>query len=354
MNEARRMQYLEAMGVDMYVPRYVLPNAAAMRQCALPSAHEQALRHGGRGASSDNTDSEVSLSAGGNRALSNAASALGELELRKLNDGLNSVLAMLDDTPKSAAKPKSAANTGSNSPSVEVESEVSAELAQLTPAINQPVDSSSEGAKPLTMSEPVDPLSAPAVEQGSIVNTATDHAASIDTIISGLTSSAEAAQFNLNLWFLNESCIQVVDSREPADALPTEALLRNIVIAARLHGNVLPRAETQVWPFPGAPRGGDHSWSAASAMMTDFFGYRFEQAQAKGFVVLGEAAAKAVLGADISYSSLCFSSLQSERYQIPVLVLPSLRELLYQPALKSKLWPSLLQLRSGLALAANA
>jgi hypothetical protein len=38
MNEQRRMEYLEAMGVDMFTPRWVLPGAKSSHQCELPVA----------------------------------------------------------------------------------------------------------------------------------------------------------------------------------------------------------------------------------------------------------------------------------------------------------------------------
>lgn len=42
MNEQRRMQYLDAMGIDMFVPRFVLPAAKSPTQCELPVAKEPA------------------------------------------------------------------------------------------------------------------------------------------------------------------------------------------------------------------------------------------------------------------------------------------------------------------------
>lgn len=43
MNELQRMQYLEAMGVDMFVPRFVLPHAPAPRLAELPQSGEIAV-----------------------------------------------------------------------------------------------------------------------------------------------------------------------------------------------------------------------------------------------------------------------------------------------------------------------
>src|SRR5690606_33350023 len=38
MNELHRMQYLDALGIDQYVPRRVLPHSAPLRLCELPEA----------------------------------------------------------------------------------------------------------------------------------------------------------------------------------------------------------------------------------------------------------------------------------------------------------------------------
>lgn len=40
MNELQRMQYLEAMGVDMFVPRFILPHAPVPRRAQLPQSAE--------------------------------------------------------------------------------------------------------------------------------------------------------------------------------------------------------------------------------------------------------------------------------------------------------------------------
>jgi len=37
MNELQRLEYMEAMGVDCYVPRLVLPGAKPSEQCELPA-----------------------------------------------------------------------------------------------------------------------------------------------------------------------------------------------------------------------------------------------------------------------------------------------------------------------------
>ena len=43
MNEANRMQYLEAMGVEVFVPRFVLPYAKPSVQCVLPVAEPSSI-----------------------------------------------------------------------------------------------------------------------------------------------------------------------------------------------------------------------------------------------------------------------------------------------------------------------
>lgn len=50
MNEQRRMQYLDAMGIDMFVPRFVLAGAALSSQCELPQVKESKALAGVQGA----------------------------------------------------------------------------------------------------------------------------------------------------------------------------------------------------------------------------------------------------------------------------------------------------------------
>lgn len=52
MNEQRRMQYLDAMGIDMFVPRFVLAGAALSSQCELPVAKQAAAPAAAKGVAS--------------------------------------------------------------------------------------------------------------------------------------------------------------------------------------------------------------------------------------------------------------------------------------------------------------
>jgi len=277
MNEARRMQYLEAMGVDTFVPRFLLSNTLAPRLCVLPV---------------ESQPQAVAVASTGGLALAEVTVPKIESQsLRTLNEGLNSVLAELDlDRPSSRTRSKPTGKSSKES------SSVPSEIIETQAARSE-------------------------------INAATV----LDTFT--------VANFNLGMWF-SDAGIQIIDSREPTDALPTETLLNNLLTACGLSKSVLPPMEVQVWPIPG-PQEGDQSWSAACDMMVDFLDARFTHSPAKGIVVLGQAATKAILGETADFEALCFSTVTPKGFNLPVTILPALRALLYTPAEKRRIWSAL-------------
>lgn len=59
MNEKQRMQYLDAMGIDCFVPRFLLPNAKAPQQCELPSSVLQSSAANGSSKSTETAAAEA-------------------------------------------------------------------------------------------------------------------------------------------------------------------------------------------------------------------------------------------------------------------------------------------------------
>lgn len=265
MNEAIRMQYLEAMGLDSYVPRVRLPNAPTPQRCELPVVSAAI-------ASSAAAPANQSLDV----ADTQSATAIDNNALRTLSDGLNSVLADLGVKPK---------------------------------------------------------------------NTQVERPEAVEAVNDEAILSVEQAEFTLALWFIHGMDIQVVDTRNINDALPTDALLCSILRSVNSQFRALPQVEVQTWPFPGSA-GGDNSWAAACSMMEDFFEHRFVKTQAKSILVFGIDAAKALLGEHIDFDALCYRCVKSaEPLGLPVIVLPSLRDLLYTPLSKKHLWSALAPLR---------
>ena len=180
--------------------------------------------------------------------------------------------------------------------------------------------------------EPEDTAAAPApAPQAARSVTDTNKTAVAET-------SSERVSLNLALWRAPRG-IHILDSREPDDALPTPALVQQIV-ARHFHGDhVLGSAEVIRWPFPGQQ---DSSWQAAHAMLQGFVESRVEAGSVTALVLCGEMATRALLGeSPSSFADRCFQSARESVLDLEVLVLPSLRDILAQPKLKSALWRSL-------------
>lgn len=298
MNEYQRMQYLDAMGIDTFVPRFLLPSAKASLQCRV-STQDAANTTSADFSSSAVTDSTC---------YPPQTNELGSDELRSLSDGLNSVLSALDLDASSPVK-RSANNTSLNAqPKAEAESLVE------------------KGEPAGTDLSTTGPESAQAQTDNSSANEG---------------AHAEAARFNLGLWF-TDTQFQVVDSREAQDALPTDTLLTNILVSTGLLNAKLPPMEIQKWPIPGVNLS-DQSWYAASSMLQDFLSVRFEKLAVKGFILFGEDAFYTVCGksndsSETSYKNSLYNIVNVPSFNTTALVLPALREHLYQPQLKQSLW----------------
>lgn len=291
LTEQARTQYLEAMGVDSYVPRWHLTNAAQSQHCELavevttnPTTKNPITR------TANNTAPEnVQSDTQGSASNTNTNTHLSNEQVTSLSESLSSVLAELSDS-----------NTKTRRSSPRLADEKKSE----------------QSASP----------------QESIQS------------ISDIQAQLAPASFNLGLW-LTDTQIQILDSRQKGDALPTEAFLSNMLLANGLMQTRLPPMETQVWPFPGALES-ERGWDAAHGMMVDFFQFRFKQSPARAILAFGEDAAKATLSPSINFDELCFSSDGAKHKDISVIVLPSLRTFLYEPALKSRLWSALDSVRS--------
>lgn len=258
MNERQRMQYLDAMGIEMFVPRLVLPNAAETVECELPIEY---------------------------RSVSVDLETLPERQKSDKAAAFLSSLRQQDSKPTPILK---------------------AEDKGLDRSASALVDEIAKEAKVI-----------------------------------------ESTRFTLGLWTV-ESGLQILDTRTPGDALPTDALLNNILMANGLLKAQLPRAEILNWPYAGVS-GVNASWPAAIEMMKEFLGARLE-IKAVSFILLwGEDAAKVVLGEDFNFSDSLYTICKPEHFQAQALVLPSLKHFLQNPLEKKFLWEAFKPLRSALS-----
>jgi hypothetical protein len=167
MNERQRMAYLDAMGVSMFVPRWILPSAAISRQALLPQP------------------------------------VAGE-EFESQLDATH--LSVTDASPTSLDQRSRA---GSTQPVMGVVSGIIGELAS----------KESSRAKSATTPEK---RAVEEVSNGS-------PARAILNALAGADAQAKV-RFSLSLWRVNDNLL-VIDSHQARQALPTTTLLSNILFA---------------------------------------------------------------------------------------------------------------------------
>ncbi len=264
------MQYLEAMGIDCYVPRFVLPQAKSSVACELPVANDA------------NMSPQESLSS----TIELGSSSL--LPTRKA------------DEAKARPQPSSS-------------------ISEVLSADKKP---SVLGGR----------LESSADTSGSSQKSPTSSIQSILDVVRA--PSKEEVRFALALWQVNQ--IQVVDTRQPGDALPTDTLLSNILLSLGCLEGQLPRVERIEWPMVQTAE--DKSWKAAREMVQGFLDGRLLSKPVSHFLLFGQDACQAVLGEDKDYSEMCFHSAPIEDYEACAIVLPSLSEILRAPKLKARVW----------------
>lgn len=283
------MQYLDALGIETFVPRVLLANAKSSRQCVFEEPAAVA---------------ELSVDKHHSENFSDPTeSSLHPQTVATLSQGLSAVLSDLEQG-------KTTAKASQHSPGeilAEPEGETSSKEAAPAEPFPQKTQPGEFGFSKL-----------PDVEERD-------------------------ARFNLALWLI-DSQVQVIDSQQAEDALPTEILLNNILIATGLLNTSLPKAEFQRWPL-NIKQSKDKSWSAAAAMLYDFLSYRFDAKPVKGLIVFGEDAASAIFQGQLVFDHHIYQAMHSDKYQKPVLILPALRDLLYNSSQKRNLWSAIQRFR---------
>jgi hypothetical protein len=297
MNEVQRMQYLDALGVDSFMPRRVLPNAPTLRLC------EPVL--------ADNTTTAAAML---NRPASIpvAPSSVQPTVVQALAQ-LNAPTAVASADAAAVIEPKAKAAIGPEVAAVSSETVAA-------PAVLEQVAAVTEQAKVdgIKTAKPVIP----------------------------------APRFSLSLWQIGEQLL-VIDSRQPQQALPTESLLSNILLALGYPAGPLPSAHVVRWPIMEnrfETQGADEARGMLSALISA----RLETQPAKHLLLMGEEACHFILPsgelADNQTASL--SKLQGRLLivpelaeDLPVIVVPSLTAMLKMPELKALTWQAIQPLR---------
>lgn len=280
MNELNRMQYLESIGIDSFVPKYILPAAKTAVLCPLPVVTET-IAIGGIEKSSTLAFSGISEPHNLSGILDNSSDSSDFVDVSKVNELKDNLLR--NDVLKNIDKTSNEISHNS------INSEVSS-------------------------------------------------AEIIEDLV--LSARVEAAKFSLSLWNIGDD-IFVIDSRGSGDALPTQGLLINILRAiGQLPANLI-NAEILNWPMGLMEGKHDTSWSAARQMVQGFIEARIFDKPTPVFLLFGKDTCSAVLGEEINFEENLYRQVSIETFSADAIILPSLADILYLPLSKVKVWQSL-------------
>ena len=151
-----------------------------------------------------------------------------------------------------------------------------------------------------------------------------------------------ALQFHLRVWVVANNVL-VIDSRDGDIALPTDALMRNMMSALGYTADYIGKSEILRWPISKAsiksfdPQQNEND---ARSMVQAFIEAQQQRHGFKTLFVMGDTAAKFALNKNCERNLWDKMELQLDnvKSEYQAIVLPSLCELLQQPQLKRNTW----------------
>lgn len=151
----------------------------------------------------------------------------------------------------------------------------------------------------------------------------------------GTASAATTAsiRFVLNCWRVSPDLL-IIDSHQPGRALPTDALLCNILRAIGLPAR-LPQAETLRWPVI---RQSEARLSDAREMVGGFLAGHMQARPVESVWLMGEAAIRVCTDHDAPINECLGQKLSLPGVAVPALALPSLLDMLVDSRLKAVTW----------------
>lgn len=306
MNEVHRLEYLDAMGIDSYMPRVMLPNAPLSVVCEPVMLLKSGV--GNRLAESKLEQPSVAISVAAQVATKDLGSvvesnvAVKDIAAKEVDSGgperVGGAAALLSVMDGGVARPQTAKPEGSLAPFGGSAEKMGAESIPI-----------------------VDP------------------------------------RFSLSCWRVSDDLL-IIDSRHSELALPTEALLNNILRALGGDTMTVPRAEVLSWPMyddPSAPKHEEAARETIGAML----GGMLEARPAKFCLLMGGNATHFVLPVELSspgadqrvtpkeqrYSDCLGKSFSLGEFGVTAIVVPGLSDMLQTPSLKAVTWKAIQPLR---------
>lgn len=288
MLEKQRLIYLESLGIENYMPRRLLSGAAPS-----PLLADELLQEPTAFSTADISEQVVE-----------AKTAVNVEQATKVTDALDKQPISADNAPSIAAllSGESGESAGGN---VETELEKTSDAASST------------------------------------------HLGGVAEGTANEKSASEAIRFTLTSWRVAD--LLVIDSRESASALPTDRLLQNILRSIGYSVAQLPSSEILRWPlFTGgqfASASTEQERTEAIAMIQAYIEAQCQKSTTRAVVLMGQNACNYALAPEEPREDFFIQQQGSaqfhERWQIPVLVTPSLNDMLLEPVQKRITWQAL-------------
>ena len=165
---------------------------------------------------------------------------------------------------------------------------------------------------------------------------------SLNDAVSLRVAADARPKFSLSIWRVSTD-IMVVDTRDLQQALPTERLLSNMLIALGYHLPSLPKANVLKWPMIDNDPAGQ-GIEEARDMLHAFLDAQLLLDPVKHLWLMGAAAATYILPPSHTYPEVIDTQLASaqpiilESLATPLVVTPSLVDILLNPSLKAQVW----------------
>jgi hypothetical protein len=338
MLEKHRLTYLDSLGIENYMPRFQLPHALPSKLLSDEALQEPtafSTADLSEGLPTELPKESSGGSTGGSTEGSTGGSTGGSAEgfIEELLVPSEALIA----TAKKSETPLSHVNIQDNS------------SAQAAPRVNTLMESLGiQREEP-----PIEPTDEPT--EAAAISTVANTSPDTPTPDADTNTAPAEVRFTLNVWRIREELI-VIDSRQPAAALPTEKLLQNILRSVGYPLAQLPPSELLRWPLFTNKKltsknitnkyiDQSSEEEEARAMVQAYLSAQYAKAPVKALLLLGQSAVQFALTPDTGikhfYAQHKGSQISSSPWQSQVLVAPSLVDMLHDPMQKRVTWQAL-------------
>ncbi|MCE2028240.1 hypothetical protein [Sessilibacter corallicola] len=304
MFEIHRQAYLNALGIDNYVPRWQLPGATESKACEFIAPEVE-------------SDDE---------------SLVDQQETYQTRQTLPSLDQRAEEhTPLVTAR---SANEIIEQISANSAAQPQTPLTQNN-AIQTPTEKNRQAPTPVVSPAPI------STQKKSQVPSFSEPEKNERKALARKTTS-ENVSFSLSFWRISDD-LMIVDSRQAKLALPTEKLLVNMLVALG-YPKELPKSEIIHWPLIDAPNQ-PHDENAARETLNAFLDEQFLLRPGRFLLLMGEDAVQYLLDSQESFADKLNKTFTIDDFSLTAIVTHNLAYLLQNPESKADVWRAIQPLR---------